>query len=176
MQFSSQTSIKTILRHFFIVLVAIALALFWVLLSARPAFAQSKTVNYTHTHLENRDFSNTDLTQAVFAAAEMQGANFSNSNLSNAILSKANLTDANLTGAKLGGVLADSVIFYRSNLTNAILVEATLTGSVLQDAEVTGADFTDALIDRYDLNQLCKRAEGINPVTGVATRDSLGCR
>jgi hypothetical protein len=40
---------------------------------------------------------------------------------------------------------------------------------------VTGADFTDALIDRADQRQLCARASGSNPTTGVDTRASLGC-
>ncbi len=79
MQFPSQSAFKTVLLRVLVVLMAIALAWFWILLGAKPAFAQSKTINYTHTHLENRDFSKADLTQAVFAAAEMQGANFSDS-------------------------------------------------------------------------------------------------
>jgi hypothetical protein len=41
---------------------------------------------------------------------------------------------------------------------------------------VTGADFSGAILDRYQISQLCQTASGTNPITGIATRDSLGCR
>eukprot|EP00958_Prasinococcus_capsulatus_P008920 scaffold879_cov410-Prasinococcus_capsulatus_cf.AAC.5 len=41
--------------------------------------------------------------------------------------------------------------------------------------DIYGADFTDALIDKYQLQYLCEVADGVNPYTGVATRDSLLC-
>ena len=72
--------------------------------------------------------------------------------------------------------MVDRVTLDSANLKNAIFTEATLTRSRFYDADITGADFTDALIDRYQVSLLCERANGINPVTGISTRDSLGCR
>ena len=49
------------------------------------------------------------------------------------------------------------------------------SGSSFRKARIEGADFTDALLDREDQRLLCRDADGVNPVTGVTTFDSLGC-
>ena len=82
-----------------------------------------------------------------------------------------NLKDSNFTSS-----LMDRVSFENSDLTNAIFQDVVATSTVFDGANITGVDFTGAIIDRYQIYQMCKRAEGTNPVTGVETRYSLGCR
>jgi uncharacterized protein YjbI with pentapeptide repeats len=168
--------IVTILRRLFILILMLSLAALWVLVDARPAIAQDSAVNYTYSELRNQDFSHRDLVGSVFAAADLRGANLTESDMSNSILTKAIFSNANLTGVNLSGALMDRVAMDNANLTNAILIDAVATSTNFGDAIITGADFSNAIIDRYQTYLLCQKADGINPVTGVATRDSLGCR
>ena len=56
-----------------------------------------------------------------------------------------------------------------------IATNANFTRSDLGECDVTDADFTEAVIDRYQAIGLCETASGTNKFTGVDTRESLGC-
>jgi uncharacterized protein YjbI with pentapeptide repeats len=163
-----------LVRGWVILLAAIA-TLIWVSPMA-GVLAQENTVDYTLTDLSFRDFSGQRLTGTSFAAAEMREANFQGADLSRTILTKASFLRANLNSANLSGTFADRVIFDEANLTNARFTDAILTSSSFRSAAIAGADFSGAILDRYQISQLCQYADGTNSITGIATRDSLGCR
>lgn len=45
----------------------------------------------------------------------------------------------------------------------------------LKGANISGSDWTDVVLRKDQQLYLCSIADGTNPVTGVSTRESLGC-
>lgn len=131
--------------------------------------------NYTKAFLVEADFSGKDLTDSSFTKANLRGANLSNTNLQGVSFFGANLEDANLEGANLSYATLDTARFVDTNLNNAVLEGAFAFNTKFNGATIDGADFTDVLL-REDMQELlCDVAQGVNPVTGRATRATLEC-
>jgi uncharacterized protein YjbI with pentapeptide repeats len=148
------------------------LLLTWIL-TAGAAIALE---DFTYADLSRRSFVGEDLSGSSLAAAEAREADFENADLSQTILTKGSFYKAHMPGVNLTESFADRVVFDGADLTNAIVVDAIMTSTSFQDAIIQGADFSGTILDRYQTIQMCKYADGVNPATGVATRDSLGCR
>ena len=142
---------------------------------AAAVWQKEDSVDYTLSELRKSDFSGQDVSGTSFAGADLQESNFEGVNLEGSILTQASFIDVNLQGANLREVFGDRVDFSNADLSDAILADSILTSSHFYNATVDGADFSGAMIDKFQAVELCKEAKGTNSTTGVDTRESLGC-
>ncbi|KAH7548139.1 hypothetical protein ACOSP7_032519 [Xanthoceras sorbifolium] len=116
--------------------------------------------------LIKQDFKTSILRQANFKGAKLLGASFFDADLTGADLSDADLRAADFSLANVTKV----------NLSNANLEGALVTGNTsFKGSNINGADFTDVPLRDDQREYLCKVADGVNPSTGNATRDTLLC-
>jgi uncharacterized protein YjbI with pentapeptide repeats len=119
---------------------------------------QGKEVYSTSSSLVGHDFSDTDLTGAVFDNLNLEGASFEYSNLSeasfvNTELYWANFFHANLEGAVFTGADIRGGDFKHAKLNNARFASANIgkdnVGGLtfFDNAIVDGVDFSDTNLD-----------------------------
>ena len=152
-------------------ILAIICAVLCLLSFSNPAGAEK----YDKRVLVGVNFSGQDLRTSQFNKTVLREAKFQGADLRGVSLFGADLTDADLTGANLTNATIDTARMTRANLTNAILEGAFVYGVMFNGAIIKGADFTDVDLRDAVRADLCKVAEGTNPITGRNTKDTLLC-
>lgn len=167
---------RYLLQRTVLILAAIAFLCFpSSALAAGSTAVTSATATYNNKNLTGEDFNHANLPEVQFVKTKLESANFSNANLRGAVFNNCQLKGANLHGADFTNGLAYVTDFSDTDMTDGIFAEAIMMYSNFKNANITGADFTFATLNKEQVLQLCESASGVNSITGVNTRDSLGC-
>lgn len=153
-------------------LLAVLVLGLWLGLPAPAAAA----MDYAKQVLIGADFHDADLRGVTFNLTNLRDADLSGADLRGASLFGAKLQDANLRGADLREATLDGAVFDGTDLRNARLEDAFAFNTRFEgDLQIEGADFTNVPLRADALKRLCALADGTNPASGRATRDTLAC-
>jgi uncharacterized protein YjbI with pentapeptide repeats len=143
-----------------------------LLLPPPPALA---AMDYAKQVLIGADFHGADLRGVTFNLTNLRDADFHGADLRGASLFGAKLQDANLQDVDLREATLDSAVFQGTDLRQARLDDAFAFNTRFEGVLIDGADFTNVPLRADARKRLCATAQGTNPSSGRATRDTLGC-
>ncbi|GAX24208.1 hypothetical protein FisN_4Lh300 [Fistulifera solaris] len=114
-----------------------------------------------------------DLSGVITTKTDLRKSNFQDAQFSKAYLHDSIFDDSDFSNA-----IVDRASFRGSSLRGALFVNTVLTGTSFEESNLENTDFSDAYMGDFDSRSLCKNPtlQGTNPVTGVDTRASAGCK
>jgi uncharacterized protein YjbI with pentapeptide repeats len=133
-------------------------------------------LSYTNDDLTGKDFSGKNLQTAEFTTCKLDNTNFAGADLTGVVISSAILKGTNFHGTNVTQGLLDQVRFVDADLSDAVFTEAMMLRSTFKNVNIAGADFSSAILGKVEQKALCQIASGVNPKTGISTRDSLECK
>lgn len=121
-------------------------------------------------NLIESNFTEANLSGAIFFGAKLSFANFDRANLVNARLDKANLIGANLVSADLSNAYLVLATFYGANLIDANLSFANLKSADLGEANLIGANLSFANLESANLESALLKGTDLSNANLVTTQ------